>query len=184
MTISVTFRNADGEVWLKNYVAERLQKLKKYVDNPMEVQVVLSVEKFRNVAEVKFASDGLKINAKEEEKDMPLAIDNAIIKIERQLKKHKEKIRERKGALSRAEGERGQISNLSPTAADDQDDLPSARIVEVRNLVLKPMSLDDAILEMETTRNRFVVYRDSQRENINVIYRQEDGSFALIEATG
>jgi putative sigma-54 modulation protein len=83
MIISVTFRNGDGEAWQKEHIEERLQKLKKYVDHPVEAHVILAVEKFRNVAEINLVGNGLNINAKEEEKDMHLAIDNAVVKIER-----------------------------------------------------------------------------------------------------
>ena len=102
MKISVTFRNAEGENWQKEYVEERLEKLKKYIDNPVDARVILSVEKFRNTAEINLTANGLNINSKEEEKDMHLAIDNAIEKIERQLKKHKEKIRGFKNNHSRS----------------------------------------------------------------------------------
>ena len=181
MMISVTFRNAEGESWQKGYVEERLQKLKKYVDKPGEARVILAVEKFRNVAEINLAADGLNINAKEEEKDMRLAIDNAIVKIERQLKKHKEKIREHKNNSLREDGGAG-----GGIAADDmaEADASGAEIVSVKRVVLEPMSVDDAVMEMESTKNHFVVYRDSTTENINVMYRQEDGKFALIETTG
>ena len=179
MIISVTFRNAEGESWQKEYVDEKLQKLKKYVDNAVEAHVILYVEKFRNVAEINLAANGLNINAKEEEKDMRLAIDNAIVKIERQLKKHKEKIREHKNNLMREDEGAG-----DGIAVEDLEDLAGIEVVSVKSLVLKPMSMDDAVMEMETTKNRFVVYRDSTTENINVMYRQEDGKFALIETTG
>jgi putative sigma-54 modulation protein len=89
MKISVTFRNKEGENWHKEYIDQRLKKLEKYLDTPVEARVVLSVEKFRNVAEVNLMTNGQNINAKEEAKDMYLAIDNAIEKIERQLKKRK-----------------------------------------------------------------------------------------------
>jgi putative sigma-54 modulation protein len=179
MIVSVTFRNAEGESWQKGYVDEKLQKLKKYVDNAVEARVILSVEKFRNVAEINLAANGLNINAKEEEKDMHLAIDNAVVKIERQLKKHKEKIREHKNSSMREDGAAG-----GGTAAEDLEDSSGIEVVSVRSLVLKPMSMDDAVMELETAKNRFVVYRDSTTENINVLYRQEDGKFALIETTG
>ncbi|MCX5840760.1 MAG: ribosome-associated translation inhibitor RaiA, partial [Deltaproteobacteria bacterium] len=104
MKISVTFRNTEGENWHKEYVDDRLKKMKKYIDRPVEAHVVLSVEKFRNVAEVNLIADGLNVNAKEESKDMHLAIDNAIEKIERHLKKHKEKSRGHKTNLTRSEG--------------------------------------------------------------------------------
>lgn len=179
MIISVTFRNTEGESWQKGYVEERMQKIKKYVDRAVEAHVVLSVEKFRNVAEINLAANGLNIYAKEEEKDMHLAIDNAIVKIERQLRKHKEKIRDHKNNSLREDGGAG-----GGIAAEDLEDLSGIEVVSVRSLALKPMSMDDAVMEMETTKNMFVVYRDSTTENINVMYRQEDGKFALIETTG
>lgn len=175
MKISVTFRNAEGEDWQREYVEERLKKLEKYIDNPVDARVILSVEKFRNTAEINLMANGLNINGREEEKDMHLAIDNAIEKIERQLKKRKEKVRGFKTNLSRS-GESGE-----EFATEEGEDSPDAKVVETRKMVLKPMSIDDAVLEMETTKNRFVIYRDSSTENINVIYRREDGKFALLE---
>ena len=57
-------------------------------------------------------------------------------------------------------------------------------MVETRKMVLKPMSIDDAVMEMETTKNRFVIYRDSSTEDVNVIYRREDGKFACWKSVG
>src|SRR3972149_11709786 len=136
MTISVTCRNTEGDTWQKEYVEEKLKKLTKYVDNPVEFHVVLSLEKFRNVAEINFSANGFTINAKEAEKDMRLAIDNAILKIERQLKKHKEKIRGHKNNSLREEGA-GSVG----LASEEIDDLPDNRVVKVRQVVLTPMSL-------------------------------------------
>ncbi len=175
MKISVTFRNAEGEDWQKEYVEQRLNKLKRYIDNPVDAHVILSVEKFRNSAEINLMANGLNVNSKEEEKDMHLAIDNAIEKIERQLKKHKEKIRGFKSNHSRSGSAEGEL------AAEEGDESPESKVVETRKIVLKPMSIEDAVMEMETSKNRFVIYRDSSTENVNVIYRREDGKFALME---
>lgn len=178
MMISVTFRNTEGEGWQREYLEEKLKRLNKYVDNPVEARIVFSVEKFRNVAEINLTANGLNINAKEEEKDMHAAIDNAIVKIERQLKKHKEKIRGHKNNSLREEGSEVR------EAMSDLEETPGSKVVEIRKMALKPMSLDDAVLEMETTRSRFVVYRDSATENISVMYRRDDGNYALIETKG
>ena len=177
MKISVTFRNTEGEDWQKEYINEKLKKLKRYADNPAEAHVILSVEKFRNVAEIKLVVDGLNVNAKEEAKDISLAIDNAVEKIERQLKKHKEKIRGYKANVVRAE-EIGTMELLP----DDTEDAPGAKVVETKKVVLKPMSLEDAMMEIETSKNRFIIYRDSYTENVSVIYRRDDGHYGLIEA--
>jgi len=178
MRISLTFRNTEGENWQKEYVDERLNKIKKYIDRPMDVHAILSVEKFRNVVEVNMIADGLNINAKEEAKDMRLAIDNAIDKIEKQLKKHKEKIRGHKTNVIRTEG----ITAISGEMGESEEE-QEAKLVETRKVVLKPMSLDDAVMEMDVSRQRFIIYRDSSSENVSLIYRRDDGKYALIETS-
>lgn len=177
MKISVTFRNKEGENWHKEYIDQKLKKLEKYLDNPVEARVVLSVEKFRNVAEVNLMTNGQNMNAKEEAKDMYLAIDNAIEKIERQLKKRKERIRGHKSNTGRGE----EITTSEQYL--DEDEAQEAKIVEVKKVTLKPMSLDDAIMEIDSSRNRFVVYRDSSTENVSIIYVRDDGKYSLIETS-
>jgi putative sigma-54 modulation protein len=176
MKIAVTFRNTEGEDWQNQYVQERLQKLKKYIDNPVDAHVILSVEKFRNTAEIRLMANGLNINSREEEKDMHLAIDNAIEKIERQLKKHKEKVRDFKAAMDRSDSE-------DAASGEEAEEPMDSKVVETRKVVLKPMSIDDALLEIETSKNHFVIYRDASTENVCVIYRRDDGKLALMEVS-
>lgn len=179
MKISVTFRNTEGENWHKEYIDQKLKKLEKYMDNPVEARVVISVEKFRNAAEVNLITNGQNINAKEEAKDMYLAIDNAIEKIERQLKKRKERIRGHK--TNAAKGE--EITSEESYLDDDMDEIQETRIVEMRKVVLKPMSIEDALMEIDSSKNRFVVYRDSSTEAVSIIYVRDDGKYALIETS-
>lgn len=178
MRISLTFRNTEGEDWQKEYVDERLSKIKKYIDRPIDVHAILSVEKFRNVVEVNMIADGLNINAREEAKDMRTAIDNAIDKIERQLKKHREKIRGHKINITRAEG----ILAAGAESGEGEEERET-KLVETRKVVLKPMSLEDAVMEMDVSRQRFVIYRDSSSESVSLIYRRDDGNYALIETS-
>jgi putative sigma-54 modulation protein len=166
MKISVTFRNGEGENWQKVYAEEKIQKLNKYLDTPAEAHIVVSMEKFRNYAEINLSSNGWNINAKEEAKDMHLAIDSCIDKIEKQLKKQREKIREHKPRSIRRE--EPQESNMS-------------KIAETRKVILKPMSFDEAIMEIEETKDRFIIYRDSSSENVSLLYLRDDGNYALIE---
>jgi putative sigma-54 modulation protein len=178
MRISLTFRNTEGENWQKEYVDERLNKIKKYIDRPMDVHAILSVEKFRNVVEVNMIADGLNINAKEEAKDMRLAIDNAVDKIEKQLKRHKEKIRGHKTNMTRAEG----ILAIGGEVGESEEERET-KLVETRKVVLKPMSLEDAVMEMDVSKQRFIIYRDSSSESVSLIYRRDDGNYTLIEAS-
>ena len=96
MQTSVTFKNLDSSDTLKAYVQDKLNRFDRLLDNPAEANVVLSVEKFRHMAEINIVGDRLSINGKEETVDMYSAIDMVLDKMEKQIKKSKEKIRERR----------------------------------------------------------------------------------------
>jgi putative sigma-54 modulation protein len=174
MKISVTFRNGEGEKWQKVYAEERIQKLKKYLDTPAEAHIIVSTEKFRNFAEINLSANGWNINAKEEAKDMHLAVDGCIEKIEKQLKKQREKIREHKPRSIRHGKEKS-------VEGEETGESTANKIAETRKVVLKPMSLDEAVMEIEGTNAHFIIYRDSSSENVSLVYRRDDGNYALIE---
>jgi putative sigma-54 modulation protein len=174
MKISVTFRNGEGENWQKVYAEERIVKLKRYLDMPTEAHIILSTEKFRSFAEINLSANGWNVNAKEEAKDMHLAIDSCIDKIEKQLKKQKEKIREHKTRSIRHAGEKIR-------EGEEEEESVSNKIVETRKIVLKPMSLEEAIMEIEASKTHFIIYRDSSSEYVSLVYRRDDGNYALIE---
>jgi putative sigma-54 modulation protein len=132
------------------------------------------MEKFRNFAEINLSSNGWNINAKEEAKDMHLALDKCIEKIEKQLKKQREKIREHKPKNIR----RGKKKSEE---GEEEEELNISRIAETRKVILKPMSFDEAIMEIEGTKDRYIIYRDSSSENVSLIYRRDDGNYVLIE---
>jgi putative sigma-54 modulation protein len=174
MKISVTFRNGEAENWQKVYAEERIVKLKRYLDMPAEAHIILSTEKFRSFAEINLSANGWNVNAKEEAKDMHLAIDSCIDKIEKQLKKQKEKVREHKPrSIRHTEQKIGE--------GEEDEESVTNKIVETRKIVLKPMSLDEAIMEIEGSKTRFIMYRDSSSENVSLVYRRDDGNYALIE---
>jgi len=96
MQISVTFRHMDSNDGIKEYARQKLMKMKKYMDSPVDAHIVLSVEKFRNIAEVTIKGERVSINGEERSDDMYSAIDSVMNKIERQIKKHRGKIRRHK----------------------------------------------------------------------------------------
>jgi putative sigma-54 modulation protein len=141
---------------------------------PAEARIILSTEKFRSFAEINLSANGWNVNAKEKAKDMHLAIESCIEKIEKQLKKQKDKIREHKPkSIRHTEEESG--------TGDEEEEVPASKVVETRKIVLKPMSLDEAVMEMEGSNTRFIIYRDSSSENVSLVYRRDDGNYALIE---
>jgi len=173
MKISVTFRNTEGEKGQRDYAEEKINKLDKYLDTPAEAHIVLSVEKFRNLVEINLSANGWNLNAKEKDKDMRLAIDKCVDKIEKQIKKQKEKIRERKPLSIR----HGRRKNEDASQMEES----ASPAVETRKIILKPMSVDEAVMEIEETKAGFIIYRDSSSENVSVVYRRDDGNYTVIE---
>ena len=139
---------------------------------PAETHIILSTEKFRNFAEINLSANGWNVNAKEEAKDMHLAVDGCIDKIEKQLKKQKEKTREHKPRS---------IRHSEAKVTEDEEESSVNKIVETRKIVLKPMSHDEAVMEIEASKANFIIYRDSSSENVSLVYRLDDGNYALIE---
>ena len=177
MQISFTFRNMEAGEWLKDYVGKKMTRIERYIDKPVNASVVLAVEKFRNVAEINLSAKGITLQGKEEAKEMTLAIDAVIDKVERQIKKYKQKVRNHKDVTSMGEA----VGPEEPFVVEDEEFDEGSRVAKTEKVILEPMSLDDAILEMDESNNRFIVYRDSSSENVSILYRRDDGRYLLIE---
>ena len=174
MQTSVTFKNLDPSDHLKDYVKDKLNRLDKYLYNPAEANVVLSVEKFRHIAEISIMGDRLNINGKEETNDMYSAIDITMDKLEKQIKKNKQKKRgKRGGSNSRS------ISGLQDMGSSEEDEL-SANLA-IKNIEYKPMDVEEAIMQMELITDNFLVFTNSRTDRVNVLYRRKNGGFGLVQ---
>jgi putative sigma-54 modulation protein len=174
MQTSVTFKNLDSSDHLKSYVGDKLDRFDKYLDNPAEANVVLTVEKFRHIAEINIAGDRLSINGKEETNDMYSAIDMALDKLEKQIKKNKQKIRER----------RTSSKNRNRAMPEDERILPEddgERQIKIQNIEYKPMDIEEAVLQMDLIEDNFLVFTNAKSDQINVLYRRRDGHYGLIQ---
>jgi len=180
MQTSVTFKNLDSSDHLKSYVGDKLERLDKYLDNPAEASVVLTVEKFRHIAEINIAGDRLSINGKEETNDMYSAIDMVLDKLEKQIKKNKQKIRERRTSSK----SRGRSINRNRAMLEDERILPeddAERQIKITNIEYKPMDIDEAVLQMDLIEDNFLVFTNAKSDQINVLYRRRDGHYGLIQ---
>ncbi|MGB5748587.1 MAG: ribosome-associated translation inhibitor RaiA [Desulfobacterales bacterium] len=174
MQTSVTFKNIDPSEPLKAYVSDKLDRFDKYLDNPAEANVVLTVEKFRHIAEINIAGDKLTIIGSEQTNDMYSAIDMALDKLEKQIKKSKQKIRERRSASK----------NRNRSMLEETDILPdedAERQVKIRNIEYKPMDIEEAVLQMDLIEDNFLVFTNARSDRINVLYRRKDGHYGLIQ---
>ena len=174
MQTSVTFKNIDPSDHLKSYVGDKLDRFDRFLDNPAEANVVLAVEKFRHIAEINISGDRLSINGKEETVDMYSAIDMVLDKLEKQIKKSKEKIRERRSASKNRN--RDILDEFSGTPDDDVE-----RQIKVRNIEYKPMDVEEAVLQMDLIEDDFLVFTNARSDKINVLYRRRDGHYGLIQ---
>jgi putative sigma-54 modulation protein len=174
MRTSVTFKNIDSSENLRDYVADKLNRFDKYLYNPAEASVVLSVEKFRHIAEINISGDKLNIVGKEETEDMYSAIDMALDKLEKQIKKNKQKIRERRPAPKRKT--RGFMA--SETVAAEEGFEPEIKVTPIE---YKPMDIEEAAMQMELIKDNFLVFTNARNDQVNVIYRRKDGHYGLIQ---
>ena len=181
MQISVTFRHMESSDPVRSYVEDKLSKVKKYIDEPVEAQVVLSVEKkIRHKAEVTLVAKGITIKASEETADMYAAVDGVLDKIERQLKRYKDKIKQHKPASGRER----RVSKSVITAESIDQGHPEPGIIKTNSFPVKPMSVEEAVMQMDLLDKEFLVFTDATSEEINVVYRRKDGNYGLIVPQG
>jgi len=175
MRINVTFRQMEKSDSLREYVELKLKKLEKYCDGPMDVNVVLSVEKFRHVAEVVISGDGIRAAAKEVQGDIRPAVDLVSDKIEKQLKKFREKLLDK----------RTSTHGMAPEVASGSDlseiEKTSFKDIRIEKIDTKPMPVDEAVEQFRLSPKDFFVFRNMRTDSINVLYWRKDGELGLIE---
>jgi putative sigma-54 modulation protein len=170
MQISVTFRQIEPSEALKNYVTERLQKFKRYLDGPVEAHVVLGLEKFRHLADVTIDSNGRIIKGRDENADMYAAIDLVMDKIDMQLKKLRDKLRDVKGDRSRAAA--------SVAVPEERPEMPAVRRKKVE---VPALQLADALEMMQSGNDNLLVFTNVTNGALGILFRRQDGQFVLVE---
>lgn len=176
MQISTTFRHMEPSDALKSYAEEKLERIRKYIDEPVVAQVYLTVEKIRHIVEITINAKGISTKASEATNDMYAAIDAVIDKIERQLKRYKERLKGHKPS----EGPERQVQKKIITAEDIESSKEPV-VIKTKTVSIKPMSVDEAVMQMDLLHKDFLVFTDANSDHINVIYRRRDGNFGLIE---
>ena len=177
MQTSVTFKNIDSSENLRTYVSDKLDRFDKYLYNPAEASVVLSVEKFRHIAEINLTGDRLNVNGKEETDDMYSAIDMVLDKLETQIKRNKEKIKNRRS------GGRGKSRGFDPDRTASFEDDGQKEVI-VQNIDYKPMDVEEAVMQMDLVDHHFFVFTNARTGRVNVLYRRTDGDIGLIQPSG
>ncbi len=178
MQISVTFRNIEPSDALRDYATEKIERLSKYVNLPADAHVVLAKHKYRNNADIKVISRGIVMRGVENSEDMYSSIDLAVDKIERQARKYKDKIRDYE-PVSLGEEIRVRHEVLEKESLEEDQ---GPRIIDSEEYQAKPMSVEEAVMQMDLMNSDFLVFTNSVTKDVNVIYRRRDGNIGLIEA--
>jgi putative sigma-54 modulation protein len=191
MQLNITFRNLNASDALKEYAQEKIERAHKYLDQTGEAHVVLMLERHLHHADITIHAGPFLLRGREKSEDMYASIDLAMDKIERQLRRYKERLKHHHGrdkvhhrqdmlTQLRVRYEVLEVPEPERVAAGHQ---PGSRVIRTNEFLTKPMTVDEAVMQMDLMNNDFFVFTNSASQEMNVVYRRKDGHYGLIEAS-
>src|SRR5262245_60423130 len=198
MQLSTTFRHMDASQAVREYAAEKLDKLRKYFNkDPISAHATFAVERgFHHVADLNITlPSGIVINAKETTEDMYSSIDLAAARIERQVRRWKDKIRDHKPHGGPSTSVREMViepeevepppAQVAPVAAKAPAAPPPAKhnfqVVKDERFTARSMTIEDAVMQLNLLGDELLVFTDAASGRTSVLYRRKDGKYGLIE---
>jgi len=178
MRLQVKGKNVEVSDSVRDYAEEKLGKLDRLLADPTQVELELAVEKNpaiadSHVAEATIFTKGPTLRAREKAPDVRASIDQLADKLERQVIRYRDK-RRRRGAPRSSNGAQPETF---PVVADEDEPV----IVKTKQFAVKPMTPEEAVLQLELIGHDFFVFRNSESNDVNVVYRRRDGNYGLIE---
>lgn len=200
MQTQFVFRHMDSSDAVRNYAEERLSKIKRYFSDPLKVSCVFSVEKINHIAQFDVTlRNGLTLHSSEQTESMYSSIDLALAKMERQVRRYKDRITNHKPHKGRAARVRQsvlsgesfeQVESLTeaeprPTQVTtiEKPAEPAPRIVREQEFRAETLSVQDAIMQLNLAHRQFLVFTNTETGDINVIYRMGE-DYGLVETRG
>ena len=182
MNITVTGRHMEMTDALKSYVETGLQKLRVHFDKAATADVVLTVEKHRHIAEMNVHANGIRIHGKESSSDMYASVDVVLDKIGKQVQKYRDRINQHQPRITKeARDYHHQVIEYVPEGEESLVADQMHRMVRREKLPMKPMSVDEALMQFDLIDDTFLVFFNADTQEVNVIYDLEDGTYGLIE---
>lgn len=179
MNIEYTTKHFELGDGIRELVEGKLGKVAKFVEEPVEIRVILDTEKHRQIAELHVAHRHGILQATEEAETMHEAIHAVVEKIEKQARRSRKKFMDK-----RRRAQRNNPDNRHwPVSVVDRGSVGAEgghRVVKTSNLPIKPMTIDEAALQLEVSKNEFFVFFDSATDRVSVLYKRKDDHFGLI----
>lgn len=180
MNIEISGRKYEVTDKVRKMIGQKLEKIRKYFHDIIEIRCVLKVEKYRNICEVQIHGKEHDVKSKQEGDTMEEAIQMAIDHLKLQAQKNRMKLSDRRkgkkaGVSTPTEW---QVQVLEPGRLRMADQRP--RIVKTTKLPVRPLSIEQAALLLDDSKNDFIVFRDIDSAKVSVIYRRKDKNFGLI----
>ncbi len=183
MQTNITFRNLEASDFIKNYAKEKVDRVNKYLDRASEAHVVLGLERHLHHADITIHAGPYVLRGREKSEDMYASIDLAMDKIERQLKRYKEKMKSHRALPHHGEGAQGaKVRHDVVAVVAPEEPAAKPQIVRTDEFHVKPMSVEEAVMQMDLMGNDFLVFQNATSREVNVVYRRKDGNYGLIEA--
>ncbi|TPV96751.1 MAG: ribosome-associated translation inhibitor RaiA [Myxococcales bacterium FL481] len=202
MQAQFIFRHMESSDALRNYAEERLSKIGRYFADPLKISCTLGVEKFSHVAQFDITlRNGLQLHSSETTESMYSSIDMALAKMERQVRRYKDRMRDHKPHKGRVNRVRQAVFSPESFAAFEPEAVapppptpaptepkpaPEARpkVVRSREFRAERLSVDQAAMQMDLLHKAFYVFTNADTGDINVIYRLDTGEYGLLETQG
>lgn len=175
MTVNVKGKNIEVTEALREYVEKRASKITRYFSDIKEINAVLRVEKNKHIVELTVNANSVLLRAEERTLDMYEAIDLVVEKIERQIRKYKTKLSKRFRENSHFKAE------LVEKTAAAEDMAEEFKVVRTKAFNVKPMSVEEAIMQMNLLNHSFFVYVDDKDNNLQIVCKWQSGDYGLIE---
>ena len=174
-------KNLEVTPSLREYAQKKLKKIAKFFDEPREplAEVVLRIEREFHVAEITLQVGGLLVRGEGKTSDMYASLDEAVDRIDRQIRKYKTRFQKRQQGPSL--GELASNGALGGAGGRQDGEIGPPRVVRTKRFAMKPMSGEEAILQMELLGHDFFVFANATTEEANVVYKRRSGDYGLIE---
>jgi putative sigma-54 modulation protein len=184
MATEISGRNYEVTPKIRRLLETKLGKIQdKLFDDVIEVRCVLQVEKYRNICEILIVGKEHDVKSvQESDESMQDAINAALDHVKRQAQKHREKIRDHRNGRPKAPAAvtKWMVQVLEPGRLRQTDDHNRPRIIKTNNLPIRPMSIEEAALHLDDSKNEFIVFRDLDTDKISVLYKRRDQNLGLI----